>query len=167
MALIVAPTAGAESYISVADADTYHAARGNAAWAALPTEQKEQALRKACDYMESVYGASWAGYRLVADQPLSWPRSMAPRVGVYGTQYWPSSPIPAQIGKANAELGLRASTGELAADQSRATKREKVGPIEVEYSDYASQAVRYVAVDALLGQFLAGGAGAFRKVVRT
>ena len=32
--------AGAESYVSVTDADTYHDKRGNTAWATLTTAQK-------------------------------------------------------------------------------------------------------------------------------
>ena len=40
----------AESYISVADADTYHSNRGNTDWAALTTAEKERLLRIATDY---------------------------------------------------------------------------------------------------------------------
>ena len=66
---------GAESYISVADASTYHTARGNAAWAALASDAvREQCLRKATDYMEQVYRSRWQGCRVGETQALSWPR---------------------------------------------------------------------------------------------
>jgi hypothetical protein len=55
--------ADAESYISVADADTYFTARNNATWAALSTSDKEAALRKATDYMLQAYRVRWAGMR--------------------------------------------------------------------------------------------------------
>ena len=52
MSLVVEDGTGkadAESYISVADADTYHSNRGNTDWAALTTTEKEQLLRGATD----------------------------------------------------------------------------------------------------------------------
>jgi hypothetical protein len=57
MALITETGAGlanAESLISVADADTYHSGVGNTDWAALSVTDKEQALRRATQYMLSL-----------------------------------------------------------------------------------------------------------------
>lgn len=142
----------AEAYISVADADTYHANRGNAAWAALDTPAKEAALRKATDYMGVVYGTRWAGERLKQDQALDWPR------GVEG--------VPDAVKRASAELALRSVTSELLADQGPAVKSETVGPISVTYADGASQAQRYPYVDGLLAALLAGGGYGQAKVVR-
>lgn len=54
MALIVEDGTGladAESYLSVADADTYHADRNNEAWQDYSTAEKEAALRKATQYI--------------------------------------------------------------------------------------------------------------------
>lgn len=147
MALIVEDGTGlpdAEAYISVADADAYHAARGNAAWAALAEPAKEAALRLATDYMEAEYGPRWRGNRLTAEQALSWPR------GVEG--------VPEAVRRANAELAVRASAGPLLADQGPAVKQETVGPISVTYADGARQSTRYAAVDAALR-----AAGLFRS----
>lgn len=166
MALVVEDGTGkpdAEAYMSVADADAYHAARGNAAWAALDEPAKEAALRKGADFMGQAYGGQWQGARVSATQALDWPRS---GVVAYGFDV-ASDVVPAAVARANAEFALRASTGELLADQSRLTKREKVGPIEVEYADYATAATTYPAVNGLLAPFLSGSGGAFRKVVRT
>ena len=68
MSLIVEDGTGksnAESYISVADADTYHSNRDNTDWAALTTAEKERLLRIATDYMVAVYRLRWDGYRYV------------------------------------------------------------------------------------------------------
>lgn len=168
MSLIVetgAIVAGAESYASVADANTYHANRGNAAWDALDdTDQKEPALRKATDYMLQVYRARWKGYRKSAVQALDWPR-----VSVYlepflvdGTGTYPylvsDTIVPTEVKQACMELALRASAGELVADLTRSTLIERVGEITVTYDPNSPESARYRAVDAILMPYLEGSA---------
>jgi hypothetical protein len=153
----------AEAYISVADADSYHSLRGNAAWAALTTGDKEAALRNGADYMGQVYGSRWQGTRVSATQALDWPRN---DVKAYGYDV-ANNAVPVAVKNANAELALKSTSGELLADQGQKTKRETVGPITVEYADYATAQVAYPAVDGMLAPFLNGSGGAFRKVVRT
>lgn len=153
MALVIEDGSGvadAEAYISVADADAYFSARGNAAWAALDTDSKEQALRRGADYLETAY--AWRGQRATA-QTLSWPRSC---VVVDGVDV-PSDSVPQAIQRANAELAVRASAGDLAADESAQVKQETVGPITVVYADGARQNARYVAVDAMVAAYVRGG----------
>lgn len=149
MALIVAPTTGAEAYISAADADAYFAARGNAAWAALAdATAKEQALRQGFDYLESHY--AWKGTRVSDSQAASWPRD-----GVYVDGVLVSdATIPQAIARANAELAVRATAGDLLTDQGAQVVRETVGPLTVEYADGARQDTRYAAVDALLAAYV-------------
>ena len=65
-------TVGTDVFISVADADTFFARRGNTAWAALSTEQKEVFLVKASDAVERRF--RWRGTRATAAQRLGWPR---------------------------------------------------------------------------------------------
>jgi len=145
MALIVESGAGlpdAEAYISVAEADAYFAARGNAAWAALNTAAKEAALRLGADYMEAAYGPKWKGERVSDTQALSWPRG-----GIDGVA---DDAVPVAVQRANAELAVRASAGPLMADQGAQVKSETVGPISVTYADGARQETRYAAVDASL-----------------
>ncbi|GDY37694.1 DnaT-like ssDNA-binding protein [Acidovorax sp. NB1] len=159
MALIVAPTAGAESYISVANADAFHAARGNAAWAPLSTEAKEQALRKATDYMGR-YSGRWKGERLNAGQVLDWPRA-----GVVVDGYeinWET--VPAAIANACALLALKASAGDIAPDLGPQKQSVKVGPIETTYAPGTRQATRYQSAETLLAPYLAGSAGQVRVV---
>ncbi|WP_426269147.1 DnaT-like ssDNA-binding protein [Dyella kyungheensis] len=143
--------AGAEAYISVADADAYFAARGNADWADLDTTAKEAALRKGCDYMEGVY--TWKGMRATKTQTLSWPRKCV----VVDRVHVPSDRVPLAIARANAELAVRASAGDLSADEGSQVTRETVGPITVEYAQGARQNPRYAAVDAMLSSYTLGG----------
>lgn len=154
MALVVEDGTGknnAESFVSVADADTYHAGRGNAAWAALALERKEQLLRIATDYMGGAYGLNWQGCRAVPGQALDWPRA-----GVTAFEETvPRDDVPAAVQNACAILALKAQSGPLAPDLGPRVKRSKVGPIETEYDDYSPQSKRYISVDRMLSPYLA------------
>lgn len=154
MALTVETGAGAadaEAFISVADADAYFAARGNATWAALDTAAKEQNLRKGAEYLEAFY--RWKGDRATTTQALSWPRAGVTVDGVDVA----SDAVPVAIQRANAELAVRASAADLAADEGPQVKQEAVGPISVTYADGARQNPRYAAVDAMLAAYVRGG----------
>lgn len=153
MSLIVEDGTGlatAEAYISVADADAYFAARGNAAWSALDQISKEAALRKGCDYMEGRY--TWKGQRATTTQALGWPRQCVVVDGVY----LPADAVPVAIARANAELAVRASAADLAADETTQVTRETVGPITVEYQAGARQNPRYAAVEAMVAAYTIG-----------
>lgn len=156
---------GAESYISVEDASAYHAARGNAAWAALATDTiREQCLRKGTDFMRQAYRSRWQGVKVDEDQALDWPRYDVVVEGYVIA----SNIVPAEVKNACAELALRASEGDLLADQSQGVIREKVGQIEVEYDRSSPQQARYSAIESLLAPYLlAGGCGISMKIVRT
>lgn len=159
MALIVPPAAGADSLCSVAQADAYHAARGAASWALLATEAKEQALRRATDYM-AAYSERWKGDRVTSTQTLDWPRFGA----VVNGYDVPSDTVPLPVGNACAVLALKASTGDLAPDLGPQKQSVKVGPIETTYAAGTRQATKYSAVDSMLAPYLAGGAGQVRLV---
>lgn len=158
MALIVEDGSGlvdAEAYISVADASAYFAARDNATWAALSAPAQEAALRRGAEYLDAVYGQRWQGSRLTAAQALTWPRA-----GVVVDGYsLDGSPLPVALVRANAELALRASSGDLLGDQGAQVTQETVGPISVSYADGARQNTRYALVEAMLAALLAYGAG--------
>lgn len=164
MALIVETGAGlanSESYISVADADIYHAKRGCVPWATLTTTQKEEALIRATDYIEQAYSQNFYGLRVNSTQALSWPR-----YGVTLNGYSVSSDtIPQAIINATAELAYRAAQGNLAPDLTQAIKREKVDVLEVEYMDNSSQVVKYRAIDNLLSAMLKSGSNGYVKTV--
>lgn len=152
----------AESFISVADADTRRTNLGSdAGWTAATTAQKEAALRKGTEYMEQAYRSRWKGNRHTTDQALSWPRNS---VVVDGFVVIDSDVVPAEVKNACADLALKALDEALAPDLERGVIREKVGPIETEYDRGSPQAKRFRAIDLMLAPFLTGGAGMARLV---
>jgi hypothetical protein len=128
----------------------------------LTTQQKEQALRKATDYLEQVY--TWKGTRVNDTQVLSFPR-----YGIYVDGYLVNSDlVPLQVQNATAEIAVKASVGDLSPDLTQEVKREKIDSIEVEYKDGSVQYVRYRAIDNMLKWFIEGIAGGVnRRVIRT
>lgn len=163
MALIVEDGTGlstAESYISVADASTRHAALGNTNWATLTNTEMEQALRRATVYIEQRYRERWKGTRLLRAQALSWPRYGA-EVDGYTLD---SNYVPDEIANACADLALKAAAGDLAPDLTRGIVREKVGPLETEYDAFSPQSTRYVSIDGTLAAFLKGSSSMARLV---
>ena len=168
MTLIVEDGTGvtsAESYITVADADTYFSNRGNTTWAALTTTAKEQALRKGCDYLVQTYRLRWKGVRVASTQSLDWPRASVERTDysysglngyttVGGVYYFPSDEVPTEVSRANAELAYRSLSADLLADVGAQVKSETVGPISVTYQDGARQSTSYKAIDAMLAPYL-------------
>jgi hypothetical protein len=170
--------ANAESYISVAEADTYFSNRGITLWATMLEAEKEQALRRAVDYLGGVYRLRWKGTRVNGTQALDWPRAFVERedyeyagmngyTTIGGRFYYPSDEVPVEVKNACAEMAFKAASGELAPDLERSVVREKVDVLEVEYDRYAPQYKQYRAIDNLLAPFLEAVGGAFRKVVRT
>jgi len=95
---------GAESYCSVADADTYHAAfTGSTSWSGATTARKEIALRRATQYLDMTFGGRWKGDRYDDAQALDWPREC---VEIDGVLLDPA-PLPQLLMQACAELALR------------------------------------------------------------
>lgn len=171
MSLIVEDGTGksdAESYISVADATAYHAARGNADWAAIATDAiREQLLRKATSYMVGQYRLRWNGYRYTDTQALDWPRAWVPKPdtlpGYRGfPNYYPYNEVPLDVAHACAELALRSNSDDLLADQEQATIRERIGSLEVEYDKNSPQQIRYRLVEAMLQPYLNSVSGMTR-----
>lgn len=164
--------ADAESYCSLADATAYHAALGNAAWAALASDAlREQALRRATAYMGQTYRLRWSGYRKTDTQALDWPRYNVPKpdttVGRFLT-YYSDSIVPVEVRNACAELAFRAASGELAADVGQAVTERTVGPITTKFAAGSVAVKRYVAVDRLLAPLLAdGGNSSSVRMVRS
>lgn len=157
-----AVVANAESYVTTAAADTYHAARGNETWTDLDTTEKEQALRKATDYMMQKYRARWKGHRKDATQTLDWPRSyvyLEPFVqGAVGPYPYlvADTIVPTEVKNACAELALRSVSVTLSPDLTRGKQSVTVGPITTVYDKADPQYTRFQAVDAMLRPYLSG-----------
>ena len=163
MTLIVETGAGlanADSYISLADAATYHANMGNGAWPALASDDlREQALRRATSYMSQAYRGRWKGMRTSITQALDWPRYDVQLDDVsFGC--WPAwlpwNVVPTEVRNACAELALRAAAGDLSPDLERTIQQETVGPITTIYSEGAPESPRFRAVDRMLAPYLSG-----------
>lgn len=169
MALIVedgSKVAGAESYVSVAEATLYHSNRGNAAWALLTTAKMEEALRRATDFMVQDYRARWKGFRFSTAQALDWPRSNCIiEDGPYNALVAVTI-VPQAVKDACAILALTASAAVLAADLEQQSLSETVGPLSVTYDKSSPQYTRYRAVDMLLRPYIASS-GAMSKLERT
>lgn len=162
--------AGAESYISVADADAYFAARGNAAWAALASGKKEEALRRATDFMEGAYRDRWLGTRVSMAQVLSWPRSYVAVPDVptgYGafSAYLQPTVVPDEVKRACAELALLASTQDLAPTLSRGKLQVSAGPVTVQYDPNSPEYQRFRGVELRLSPWMRTG-GSVSRLVR-
>jgi hypothetical protein len=157
MALVVEDGTGlstAESFVSLADASARHTAHGNSAWTGTDAV-KEAALRRATAHMEQAYRQRWKGARLTRDQALSWPRYDAFVEGFALA----SDAVPEAVANACADLALKALSGDLNADLTRPVIREKVGPLETEYSAHGPEGTRYRAIDMALAPYLTGGGG--------
>ncbi len=144
---------GANSYISVTDADTYFSTRHDSGWAAAATNDKERVLILAADYMRQAWRLKWRGSLVSATQALSWPRSGVPVPDFFdpfdkqtnipldfSDTYWigsdtiPQEVIDAQCLLARAQIDdTGAISAVLQGSLGRLTKREKAGPLEVEY----------------------------------
>ena len=147
----------AESYVSVTDADAYHAARGNVVWAGDDTT-KEAMLRKAASYMDGFYRTRYIGRKRSPDQALCWPRINA--VDVDGWLY-PLDVVPRAISQACCEAALRALTGDLQPDVVNSGiityYRDKTGPLEEEtHYQGGSVRTRYMALEDILSGVVRG-----------
>lgn len=156
MALIVEDGSGlpdAESFGSVAEADAYHLAMGNAAWAPKTQEEKEVQLRRGTQYIIVKYGQRWKGCKLLSTQALDFPR-----YGVTDNDGFvlPSSPLPTALKRALFELALKGFTEELLPDVASPgmikEKERQLGPLRTRtvYTSGASQIKYFHNVHSLL-----------------
>lgn len=140
----------ANTYISLADADTYHDDRANEDWECLDDDEKASALIKATDYIDNTFRLRWKGFRVNGDQSLTFPRS---DVIDEDGRCLSNVVIPERLRRATAEIAVAIAPTDAnssvfvdpyAVDRDNAPVkrlREKVDVIEVEteYMD-ASQA---------------------------
>lgn len=176
-----AVVAGANSYLALADANTYHSDRGNASWTGTDAV-KQAALVKATDYLEQRYRTRWKGIRVDMSQALSWPRA-----GVQTEDYFepstdaresilaglayvvPEDTVPNEVKTATAELALDyLVNGDLNPSLARGggIASEQVGPVAVSYFPGASGKTERPAIDGLLAPLLGGSSMTARLVRR-
>ena len=147
---------GANSFVTVAEADAYFEARIDTTWTDADDEQKERALVLAADYMTQAWRLLWNGSISDGTQALAWPRRGVPVPDFFdpflkqgnvplafqdtyfipeeGTGSIPQEIKDAQFLLARAQLDSSGNaTVTLQTSLGRLTKREKVGSLEVEY----------------------------------
>lgn len=159
-------TVGTDTYLSVANADTYWSNRNNSVWSAASTAAKEAALRQATKYVDGAF--NFVGYQIITNV-LAWPRDGAQVTqGNFAGMVYDNTTIPPQVKDAVAELALEALSADLAPTQARggAVKREKVDVIEVEYMDWAPSGKVY-AFAAMILKPVTVGNKTTRKLTRT
>lgn len=165
-------SATAESYVSVADCEAYAAARG-LTFTASPDAEAQAALRRATAWIDATYRARFPGTKLNGrDQALEWPREDGEDVNGDAIA---EDEVPVEIINATCEAAVRelASPGSLSPDYvaSERVKRERVGSLEVEYSDkdqgYRDALPVVTIIDGILGSLFKSGRGSlFARVAR-
>jgi len=141
--------ANANSYVSTATLATYASDRG-----VTITGTQEDLLIKAMDYIESL---NFIGLQLTEDQALSWPRSGARKKKIY---WYDTDEIPADLIDALCETALAIDAGNSPLnDLERATSKEKVGDIEVEYKDGSASSVIVKKINAKLKDLISSDGG--------
>ncbi len=140
----------AESFASVAFADTYHANLGNDLWAGKTTPRKEILLRRATNYIQGIFATSFVGSAYSELQALAFPRVSYE----YAYRNLFSLGVPRNVAEATAELALIADTTELLPNITRGKKRVKVGSLEVEYDGNGPTGTKFVAATLKLVPFL-------------
>jgi len=158
-AVIVETGAGltnANSYVAIADVDTYTADHGaDALWDAASEAEQQEAVIEATQYIDAVYNARWLGLRTNRTQRLAWPRAGIVDPDGYDVD---SDDLPRALEEATIEAALRhfSETDGLLADVAKpgGVKRErvKVGPIEeeIEYTGGRSDYPRFAIIDRML-----------------
>jgi len=146
--------ASADTYGTLAEANTYWAARQTAAWGSSDTI-KEQALIKAAQFLDNVYRGKWKGQKVSSTQARAWPRSWVEDSEGYSVD---GNAIPQQVKNAQFEAAKIIAGGtELETTIKRATKREQVGSLMVEYMDGAALKEQYPQITNWLSDLVTGG----------
>lgn len=164
----MAITVGTDTYLSVADADTYWSNRNNSTWSAASTAEKEAALREATQFIDGAY--EFIGQIVTSSQLLAFPRSgLEIRSGNFKYGFINNVTIPFMVENATAELALEALSGRLLQSQERGgrVKREKIGQVEIEYADFAPSNKTYDFVTIILRPLLVSSGRSSTKLMRS
>jgi hypothetical protein len=177
MTLVTTPgSASADSYATVAEANTHFIARGITTWTGTDTV-KENALRRATTYLDNQYRGRFVGIAATQTQALAWPRTDGnrdpwhlsftyPLVDINGFQIAIDA-VPTQIKNACIEVALLALTGvslEPTLTRGGAIKSigKSVGPLrkDITYVDGAPVVDRYLVIEGLLRGLVTSTPGA-------
>jgi len=138
------------SYISVADADSYFTDRNKTDWISKSEAEKKAALIEATRFIDGNY--LWTGHIKYNDQSLGWPRIL---VCDDEGRNIDSDTIPERVKFATCELAYEALTKSLSPALPRGgeIKRRKVSSLEVEYFSNSSPDKVFPIANQLLKGF--------------
>lgn len=148
--------ANSNSYVTEAELTTFASDRG-----VTLTASADVLIIQAMDYIEA---QNYKGTKVSADQSLSWPRS-----GVYIDGYLIAyNSIPKELKQAQMATALSIDAGfNPLAVVDRATKREKLDVMEIEYQDNASESAYMPSINRYLEKLIDGGGSANISMTRT
>lgn len=159
MALIVedgTTVANANTYVSDSDYTTYATARGKSVGADATT--REQELIQAMDYIEAL---SFKGTKNTKAQALQWPRS---DVYVDGFEV-EDDEIPQLLKDGQMEVAILIAGGTNPLGIiDRATSREKLDTLEVEYQESANPTVIARTINAKLKKLINSASGRLVRI---
>lgn len=150
---------GADSYVSVADCETYCDARG-LTFSGAATADKEAALRRATASIDAMYRARFPGQRRqYRNQALEWPRTGAVDANGIVVSY---DSIPVEIEMATYEAAVRelAEAGSMLPDLERggAIKSISAGSVSIEYGASAKPGTAMQIIDGILAGLIGSAA---------
>lgn len=150
---------GADSFISLADANNYWRLVRSFAWTSYTEEQRKAALRSAAEYLGYAY--DWKGKPESESQPLAWPRKECDGIAPLTV---PQRVITAQLYLADIAatetLGLMEDDGRQVVSVTE--RLDGVGSTQTTYGGVESKALnvkRYPRVEALLSGLIIGPVG--------
>lgn len=163
--------AGANAYVTVAECDAYHEARGNSDWTEVstsPDQGKSAAIVRATAALDATYGGRFPGYRLLARaQGLEWPRE-----GAYDREYntVASDEVPQEIKDACCEMALREliEAGSMMPDLERGgnIRAMTAGSVSIEYGSNATATTTFQLIAGILNRLMLTASGPFARAVR-
>lgn len=144
---------GANVFASLSYVDNYHGVRGDTVWLTAAYEERAKAMIRAADYIEQRFRTRWLGSRVNGEQRLSWPRRGVYKPDVFdpyyrqnnvpfefrNTVFIEENVVPDEVLQLQAILAREVLDGTgtvgaaLQGNFDRATKREQLGDLEVEY----------------------------------
>lgn len=147
----------ANSYISLAFADSYAISRNYSTWTTLSDYVKSAAIIKAMDYVDNIF--NWRGQKLYRDQPLSFPRKDI----VDDDGYDRTGEIPIQLKKAICEAAFyvyKKFTLYSSQDPNGVLKKDRkkadVTELEKEYFSSSEVTIDYTSAYEALDTMLKG-----------
>ena len=155
-----ATVASANTYVEVTDVDTFCDNIGLTAWSTLSTTDKETAILRGMDYVETF---SFKGIKMSWEDPLEWPRYGVWDNSYYGSmEDWSSEElafyqeIPAGVKKAvcRAAYEESQSVGCLQSSVTSNIRREKIDVIETEYFANEPSITVYRTIEGYLKDLL-------------